>query len=354
MKQVLAILAALALLWAPTACGGPTTQGRPDPSGPVQAEDGAGGDAPSPGQSAPSGAQPGEDGGREAAEAGRVLVAWFSATGNTERIARCIQSVLDADLYEIVPEDPYTSEDLDYSQSGCRASLEQNDPTARPAIAGTPENPERYDVVFLGYPIWWGQAPRIMETFLEGCDFGGAAIVPFCTSGSSGIGSSAESLQPLAPDARWLPGQRFDGSASRETVASWVEGLDLFGPSDAEETRLLLTFDGGEAVVVLEDNETVRDFVALLPADFSFEDYAGSEKISYLDQALSTADAPASYDPRPGDVTLYAPWGNLAVFYADAGSASGLVPMGRVVSGLEQLSGMDGTFAVSISVAESP
>ena len=121
-----------------------------------------------------------------------VLVAYFSATGNTEGIAQHLQSILDADLYEIVPEVPYTDEDLNYSNDNCRANQEQNDPAARPAITGTLEHPENYNVVFLGYPIWWGQAPKVIYTFLESCDFGDATIVPFCTSGSSGIGSSAE------------------------------------------------------------------------------------------------------------------------------------------------------------------
>lgn len=156
-----------------------------------------------------------------------VLVAYFSATGNTEGIAQHLQSILDADLYEIVPEVPYTDEDLNYSNDNCRANQEQNDPAARPAITGTLEHPENYNVVFLGYPIWWGQAPKVIYTFLESCDFGDATIVPFCTSGSSGIGSSADGLQELTENARWLDGQRFSGSASQNTVASWVQGLDL-------------------------------------------------------------------------------------------------------------------------------
>ena len=160
-------------------------------------------------------------------ESEKILVAYFSATGNTEGIAQHLQSILDADLYEIVPEVPYTDEDLNYSNDNCRANQEQNDPAARPAITGTLEHPENYNVVFLGYPIWWGQAPKVIYTFLESCDFGDATIVPFCTSGSSGIGSSADGLQELTENARWLDGQRFSGSASQNTVASWVQGLDL-------------------------------------------------------------------------------------------------------------------------------
>lgn len=156
-----------------------------------------------------------------------VLVAYFSATGNTENIAEHLASILDADLYEIVPQVPYTSEDLNYSNSDCRANREQNDPAARPAISGGVENMGDYEVVFLGYPIWWGDAPKIISTFLESYDFDGKTIVPFCTSGSSSIGSSADDLAALTQGATWLEGQRFSGSASRETVSQWVDSLGL-------------------------------------------------------------------------------------------------------------------------------
>lgn len=157
----------------------------------------------------------------------RVLVAYFSATGNTENIAGHLEAVLDADLYEIVPQNPYTSADLNYNNSDSRASREQNDADARPAISGSVDNMEDYDVVFLGYPIWWGQAPKIVYTFLENYNFEGKTIVPFCTSGSSGIGSSATNMHDLAPDANWLSGQRFSGSADSSAIESWVDGLAL-------------------------------------------------------------------------------------------------------------------------------
>ncbi|MBS6348770.1 MAG: S-layer homology domain-containing protein [Oscillospiraceae bacterium] len=156
-----------------------------------------------------------------------VLVAYFSATGNTENIAEHLVSILDADLYEIVPQVPYSSEDLNYSNDDCRANQEQNDPAARPAISGGVENMEDYEVVFLGYPIWWGDAPKIISTFLETYDFDGKTIVPFCTSGSSSIGSSADDLDALTQGAAWLEGQRFSGSASQETVSQWVDSLGL-------------------------------------------------------------------------------------------------------------------------------
>ena len=158
---------------------------------------------------------------------GKILIAYFSATNHTEGIANHLDAILDADLYEITPEQPYTSADLNYGDSSTRATVEQNDPNARPAISGGVENMEQYAVIFLGYPIWWGQAPKIISSFLEGYDLAGKTIVPFCTSGSSGIGSSAANLHTLASSAAWLDGQRFSGGASRSAVESWVNGLEL-------------------------------------------------------------------------------------------------------------------------------
>lgn len=158
---------------------------------------------------------------------GAVLIAYFSATGNTEAIAMHLKDILNADVYEIVPEQPYTAEDLAYSNSSSRTSQEMNDPNARPAIVGEVENMQQYDTIFLGYPIWWGQAPKIISIFLESNDLSGKTIVPFCTSASSGLGSSAENLHSFASAATWLEGNRFSGNASNETVKAWVDGLNI-------------------------------------------------------------------------------------------------------------------------------
>lgn len=157
----------------------------------------------------------------------RVLTAYFSATGTTKGIAEKIAARAGGTLYEIAAADPYTAEDLDYRNDGSRANREQADRTARPAIAGSVEDMVRYDIVFLGYPIWHGQAPRIVSTFLESYDFTGKTIVPFCTSGGSGMGSSGTALHPLAGGANWLEGRRFSAGADAATVAEWIDGLDL-------------------------------------------------------------------------------------------------------------------------------
>ena len=156
---------------------------------------------------------------------GKTLVAYFSCTGTTKGVAETIATTLGADTYEIVPEQPYTDADLNYSDSSSRSTMEQNDDSCRPAITGSVENMDQYDVVFIGYPIWWGQAPKIIYTFMESYDFSGKTIVPFCTSASSGVGSSATNLHGSASDsANWLDGTRL---SSGDDIGSWLNGLGL-------------------------------------------------------------------------------------------------------------------------------
>lgn len=159
----------------------------------------------------------------------RTLVAYFSCTGNTEKIAEWIAAETGADLYSITPEAPYTTDDLNYSDSASRATREQNDESARPAISGVVEDMEQYDTIYLGYPIWWGQAPKIISTFIESYDFTGKTVVPFCTSGSSGVGTSDTDLHGLAAESTvWMNGERFSPNASESSVVQWLDGLGIY------------------------------------------------------------------------------------------------------------------------------
>ena len=222
MKKLFSMLLALTMAVSLAACGAGTA-GDPQESQPGSAPSVS--EPPASTEPEPTPAPTEETPSEEATPS--TLVAYFSATGNTEGVAEHLQAILDADLYEIVPAEPYSDDDLNYNVSDCRANREQNDPDARPAVDGSVENMDGYDVIFLGYPIWWGEAPRIISTFLESYDFDGKTIVPFCTSGSSSIGSSAEHLAALAADAAWLEGARFDPGASQEEVAAWVDGLEF-------------------------------------------------------------------------------------------------------------------------------
>ncbi len=154
-----------------------------------------------------------------------ILVAYFSATNNTKGVAEKIASELNADLFEIIPKEPYSDEDLNYSDNSTRATKEQNDENARPEISNVIENINDYNIIFLGYPIWWGQAPKIMSTFVESYDLSGKTIIPFCTSGSSAIGSSAKNLEKLNT-ASWLDGKRFSGGASSEEISQWLKSIE--------------------------------------------------------------------------------------------------------------------------------
>lgn len=164
----------------------------------------------------------------------KVLVAYFSNTGSTKAIAQYGAEILNGDLFEIVPEVPYTDDDLNYNNSSSRANSEQNDEAARPAIATVVEEMDSYDVVLIGYPIWWGQAPRIISTFLESYDFSEKTIVPFCTSQSSGIGISDDNLHSLCSDTvSWIDGERFEGGADKSVMEEWLNGLNLLSNENA-------------------------------------------------------------------------------------------------------------------------
>ena len=158
----------------------------------------------------------------------KSLVAYFSVTNNTKAIAGYISEHTNSVLYEIVPEQPYTAKDINYNDSESRTSQEHKDSNARPAIASTLENIEQYDVIYLGYPIWFGQAPKIMYTFLESVTLKeNATIVPFVTSGSSPIGTSAENLKQSAPSANWVNGNRFAAGTDKSVVTQWIDTLNL-------------------------------------------------------------------------------------------------------------------------------
>ncbi len=164
-------------------------------------------------------------------EGSRVLVAYFSATGNTERVAGHIAEATGGDLFELIPSDPYTDEDLNWTDENSRVVYEYENPDARDTelVTYAPENWADYDVVFIGYPIWWYDAAWPVEGFVEGNDFTGKTVIPFCTSSSSGLGESGARLAELAGTGTWLEGQRFRSSASQEDVAAWVDSLNLAG-----------------------------------------------------------------------------------------------------------------------------
>ena len=153
-----------------------------------------------------------------------IAIVYFSATGNTKQVAEYIEEATGGTLFEIVPEEEYTQEDLNYSNDDSRASLEQNDPDARPEIANTIDLTS-YEVIYFGYPIWWGDVPKIMLSFLDENDLSGKTLIPFCTSGSSSITTSIGTLKEYRPNINWIDGARLTPSQSE--VTDWINGLDI-------------------------------------------------------------------------------------------------------------------------------
>ena len=157
----------------------------------------------------------------------KILVAYFSASGETKKLAKTIAGVTGGDLFEIAPQVPYTAADLDWMDAGSRSTVEMKDKKSRPAIAGQVQDMGQYETVFVGFPIWWYQAPRIIETFLESYDFTGKKVVPFATSGGSGLGKTEDLLKAVCPAAQWLPGKRLRSGESAGAVQGWVDKLDI-------------------------------------------------------------------------------------------------------------------------------
>lgn len=198
MKKLLSLLVIFAMLFSLASCGGSAEKETTDQKT----------------QSASQESQPvGTD--------SKSLVAYFSCTGNTKAVAEKIAELTDADLYEIVPQTPYMDEDLDYDNENCRANKEMNDPSARPAIGSDPIDTAAYDTIYLGFPIWWGTMPRIIDTFLDTYDLSGKTVMPFCTSGGSGISQAVESMKQSEPDAIIKEGLRASGPDDSELTA-WL------------------------------------------------------------------------------------------------------------------------------------
>ena len=225
MKKLTALLLSVVLVLSLAACGSAnkpassTTQ--PETSAPTEqpATEPSESSSTTPAESEP-GTQP---------ETGKTLVVYYSASGNTERVAKDIAEAAGADLFEIVPTEVYTSDDLDWTNPDSRVSREHDDESLRDVPLTTTEVPDwdSYDTVFIGYPIWWGIAAWPVDTFVKNNDFTGKTVIPFATSSSSGMGQSGSLLADMAGTGEWQEGQRFSSGVSSNDVQSWVNGLGL-------------------------------------------------------------------------------------------------------------------------------
>lgn len=225
MKKLTALLLSVVLVLSLAACGSAnklassTTQ--PETSAPTE--------QPTTGPSESSSTAPAESEPETQPETGKTLVVYYSASGNTERVAKDIAEAAGADLFEIVPTEVYTSDDLDWTNPDSRVSREHDDESLRDVPLTTTEVPDwdSYDTVFIGYPIWWGIAAWPVDTFVKNNDFTGKTVIPFATSSSSGMGQSGSLLADMAGTGEWQEGQRFSSGVSSDEVQSWVNGLGL-------------------------------------------------------------------------------------------------------------------------------
>ena len=214
MKKLTSILLALVLVFSFAACSNNSSNGESSTNS-----------APASTQSA----NESSNNDTNSSSNSKTLVVYYSATGSTKAVAETIANTAGADLFEITPVDPYTSDDLNWTDDNSRVSVEHNDESKRdvPLTKTTPDNWADYDTVFIGYPIWWGIAAWPVNNFVKGNDFSGKTVIPFCTSTSSGLGQSGDLLADIAGTGNWQDGERFSSGASSSKVEFWVNGLEL-------------------------------------------------------------------------------------------------------------------------------
>lgn len=230
MKRTLSLLMSLVMALSLTACGGNENSSSSQVSSAAPESSAAESSASESSSEAPSSSEVSSQvQAGETASGSNVLVVYYSATGNTAEVAQYIADSTGGDLFEIQPVEPYTDDDLNWTDDNSRVNQEHEDESLRDVelVADTVGNWDQYDTVFIGYPIWWGIAAWPVDGFVEANDFSGKTVIPFCTSSSSGLGQSGQLLADMAGTGDWQEGQRFRSSASQEDVQSWIEELGL-------------------------------------------------------------------------------------------------------------------------------
>lgn len=253
----------------------------------------------------------------------KILVAYFSFTNTTKGIADSMAGILGADTYQITPSEAYTSDNSNYYDSSTRAYQEQYGPaSARPAINTTLASTD-YDIVLLGFPIWYGKLPRVILSFLDAYDFSGKTVIPFCTSGSSGISNAQTELQNTYSGINWKSGSRLNGYTT-DQLKTWLTGLGI------KNTPFKLTIGGTDFVAELANNATAQAFNALLPMTLNMTELNGNEKYKYLDTTLPT-NAACPVTIHVGDILLYSN-NCVVVFYKTFSTAYNYTKIGRITN----------------------
>lgn len=271
--------------------------------------------------------------------------------GNAAQIAAWIQHKAGGDLFPIIVSEPYSS---DYDECLDRAANEKAE-NARSELVNHVDNMDDYDVIFLGFPNWWHTAPMAIFSFIEEYDFSGKTIVPFCTHGTGGLAGSIEDITATLPDSAEILEPigiyRPDVDSAQPVINEWLEGLGFEDGEKAStmadgERKLRMIVDGQEIAITLYNTPAANALYDLLPLELTFEDFNGIEKISYLSEELLTDGEPDGCDPDVGDLCLYAPWGNLSIFYQDFRYSESLIMLGHVDSGMDIVSSMEENTAV--------
>lgn len=328
MKKILLISFLLLTAWSMAACGGGSDEPF-TPEQPEQPENQGGGDDSDDNPDTPA---PGGN--------GRYLVLYASRTNNTERMAQLIQTTLDCDILEVEPEVAYDNDYnamLERSQEELAAIRQGNYPPIKTSL----ENFDDYDIVFVGYPIWYSSMATPMQTFLHShaSKLAGKRIALFATSGSSGISTSVNEARSLCPDATIIDRTLLLASSGISQMATrvpaWLEeiGAKRKEPKTPGEASLKVNISVGNHTITatMEDNAAGRDFLSRLPLEVTLEDYNNTtEKIFYPSPALATEGVTRGCAPTPGDITIYAPWGNVAIFCKNWSHSDDLIKIGRI------------------------
>lgn len=269
---------------------------------------------------------------------GRYLVIYCSRSGNTEKVARQISTTLNCDILEVEPATAYEG-DYNAMLDRAREELAAIDKGNYLAITTSVDDVDKYDLIFIGYPIWYGRMATPMQTFLHehASKLSGKRVALFVTSGSSGMSTSANEARGFCPQATFtatllLTSSELGRMESR--VETWFEELGVTREEEEDEEAgvLKVKITVGDRIVTatMEDNATAKAFLARLPLEVELSDYAGAEKIFYPSPKLSTEEAPRGGNPTAGSIMLYEPWGNVAIFYKSGSASNSLIPMGRV------------------------
>lgn len=333
------LLSAALVCWS---CGSDEPE-NPQPI-PEQPENPGGNDNPD-----PTDPTPGEN--------GRYLVVFASRSGNTERVAQTIRATLGCDMLKVEPNEPYEEDYnamLERAQTELDGIAEGNFPTIRTTV----EDFSKYDIVFVGFPIWYNRIATPMQTFLyrHADKLAGKRVALFATSGGSGISQSASDARTLCPDAQFTENLLLTSASSSQADARIAQWLERLGASREETPEvptgmlsLKMTVGGQTITATMEDNAAARDLMSRLPLEVTLTDYNRTEKIFYPDPALDIEGVTRGCAPVPGDITIYAPWGNVAIFYKEWPQSGSLIKIGHIDgNGIDVLSAYSGDVNVRI------